>query len=86
MLTDHAKEIAWRFALVSLFMVSNMVKKARPTPAPTLAMAAGGIVMGMARGSPSPLPGREEAVGEAVEGDPLMEGMELDEESAEASR
>jgi flagellar biosynthesis/type III secretory pathway M-ring protein FliF/YscJ len=34
----------------------------------------------------SPLPGREEAVGEAVEGDPLMEGMELDEESAKAQQ
>ena len=84
MLTDHAKEIALgALALVSLFMVSNMVKKGSATPAPALAMATGGVVA--ARG-PSPLPGREEAVGEAVEGDPLMEGMELDEESAKAQQ
>jgi hypothetical protein len=69
MLTDHAKEIALgALALVSLFMVSNMVKKGSPTPAPAMATA-GGIGMGMAPRSPSPLPGREEAVGEAMEGD-----------------
>jgi flagellar biosynthesis/type III secretory pathway M-ring protein FliF/YscJ len=86
MLTDHAKEIALgALALVSLFMVSNMVKKGSPTPAPAMAMA-GGIGMGMAPRSPSPLPGREEAVGEAVEGDPLLDGMELDEESAKAQQ
>jgi len=86
MLTDHAKEIALgALALVSLFMVSNMVKKGSPTPAPMMATA-GGIGMGMAPRSPSPLPGREEAVGEAVEGDPLLDGMELDEESAKAQQ
>jgi flagellar biosynthesis/type III secretory pathway M-ring protein FliF/YscJ len=83
MLTDHAKEIALgALALVSLFMVSNMVRKGSATPAPVVGAIGGGIVT---RAS-SPLPGREEAVGEAVEGDPLMEGMELDEESAKAQQ
>jgi len=83
MLSDHAKEIALgALALVSLFLVSNMVKKGSATPAPALAMATAGI----APRQTSPLPGREEAVGEAVEGDPLMEGMELDEESAKAQQ
>ena len=84
MLTDHAKEIALgALALVSLFMVSNMVKKGSPTPAPMMATVGG---IGMAPRSPSPLPGREEAVGEAMEGDPLLDGMELDEDSAKAQQ
>jgi flagellar biosynthesis/type III secretory pathway M-ring protein FliF/YscJ len=83
MLTDHAKEIALgALALVSLFLVSNMVKKGSATPAPAVAMAGGGILPRLT----SPLPGREEAVGEAVEGDPLLDGMELDEESAKAQQ
>src|SRR5207245_10426606 len=83
MLTDHAKESALgALALVSLFMVSNMVKKGSPTPAPVMAMAGGGI----GPRSPSPLQGREEAVGEAMEGDSLLDGMELDEESAKATQ
>src|SRR5213078_4281979 len=83
MLTDHAKEIALgALALVSLFMVSNMVKKGSATPAPALAMAAAGV----AARPTSTLRGREEAVGEAVEGESLMEGMELDEESAKAQQ
>ena len=86
MLTDHAKEIALgALALVSLFMVSNMVKKGSPIPAAAMATA-GGIGIGMTPRSPSPLPGREEAVGEAMEGDPLLDGMELDEDSAKAQQ
>jgi flagellar biosynthesis/type III secretory pathway M-ring protein FliF/YscJ len=85
MFTDHAKEIALgALALVSLFMVSNMVKKSSgPRPAPAMAMA---MAHGAAPRGPSPLQGREEAVGEAMEGDPLMDGMELDEESAKAQQ
>jgi flagellar biosynthesis/type III secretory pathway M-ring protein FliF/YscJ len=83
MLTDHAKEIALgALALVSLFMVSNMVRKGSATPAPAMAMAGGGIAP---RGA-VPLQGREEAVGEAMEGDTLLDGMELDEESAKAQQ
>jgi flagellar biosynthesis/type III secretory pathway M-ring protein FliF/YscJ len=82
-LTNHAKEIALgALALVSLFMVSNMVRKGGSAPTPAVAMAHGVIP----RPGPMALPGREEAVGEAVEGDPLMEGMELDEESAKAQQ
>jgi flagellar biosynthesis/type III secretory pathway M-ring protein FliF/YscJ len=83
MFTDHAKEIALgALALVSLFMVSNMVRKGSATPAPAIAMAG----VGMAPRGTAPLQGREEAVGEAVEGDPLLDGMELDEESAKAQQ
>jgi flagellar biosynthesis/type III secretory pathway M-ring protein FliF/YscJ len=83
MLTDHAKEIALgALALVSLFMVSNMVRKGSATPAPALAMA----TAGMAPRNTVPLQGREEAVGEAMEGDTLLDGMELDEESAKAQQ
>src|SRR5204863_10196061 len=83
LLTVHAKEIALgALALVSLFMVSNMVKKGSATPAPATAMAG----IGLAPRGTLPLQGREEAVGEAVEGDTLLDGMELDEESAKAQQ
>jgi flagellar biosynthesis/type III secretory pathway M-ring protein FliF/YscJ len=83
LVTDHAKEIALgALALVSLFMVSNMVRKGSSAPTPAVATAHGM----MPRPATVALPGREEAVGEAVEGDPLMEGMELDEESAKAQQ
>ena len=87
MFTDHAKEIGLgALALVSLFMVSNMVKKGvSAAPAPAVAMAHGGVAPRAATQLQG-LQGREEAVGEAMEGDPLLDGMELDEESAKAQQ
>lgn len=80
MVTSHAKEIALGvLAVVSLLMVSNIVKKSTPTPAISMAEAPAAAMAG-------PLGGREEAVGEAVEGRPTLDGMELDEDSARAQQ
>ena len=78
--TDHVKEIALGvLALMSLFMVSNIVKKG--TPVPVLAVAPAPVKMG-----PVTLSSGEEAVGEASEGNPLLDGMELDEDSVKAQQ
>ena len=66
-LTDHAKEVALGvLALISLFMVSNIVKK--NSPVPVVAEQAPPV-------EPRELNVREEAVGEAGEGVVLEPGM-----------
>ncbi len=76
MLTDHAREIALGvLAVASLLLVSNMVRKA--SPAPAVATAA----------QPRPVPpllSSDDTIGEVSEGKPLLDGMELDEESVKA--
>src|SRR5207249_1975349 len=80
MLTDHMKEIALGvLALMSLFMVSNIVKKGTPIPVMVSAPAP-------VKSAPVTLSSGEEAVGEAGEGNPLMDGMELDEDSVRAQQ
>lgn len=75
--SDHVKEIALgALALVSLFMVSNMVRKSAPAPV----VAAQQVV------KPGPLSGAEEAVGEAGETSPLLDGMELDEDAVKSQQ
>jgi flagellar biosynthesis/type III secretory pathway M-ring protein FliF/YscJ len=77
-ITDHLKEIAiGALALVSLFMVSNMVRKNAPAPA----LEALEPVR-----QPHPLPRPDEMIGEAMEGSPALDGVELDEDSARAQQ
>lgn len=78
LVTDHVKEVALGvLALVSLFMVSNMVKKG--TPAPVVAAP-------IPSKPPQRLAAAEESVGEASEGTALLDGMELDEDSVKAQQ
>ncbi|MGA2498507.1 MAG: flagellar M-ring protein FliF C-terminal domain-containing protein [Tepidisphaeraceae bacterium] len=73
-LTDHAKEVALGvLALISLFMVSNIVKKNAPVPVAAVRAPAP---------APRELNPREEAVGEASEGVTALEGVELNDEEA----
>ena len=72
--TDHAKEVALGvLALISLFMVSNIVKKNAPVP-----VAAVKAPVAVAKD----LMTHEEAVGEASEGVTALEGVELNDEEA----
>ena len=77
-LGGHFKEIALgALALISLFMVSSMVRKSSPMmPAPALSGAAGA-----AGPRSAPLPSVEQVIGEAAEGGTLLAGVELDEDS-----
>jgi flagellar biosynthesis/type III secretory pathway M-ring protein FliF/YscJ len=80
----HTKELALgALALVSLFMASMIVKKSAPAPA--LATAGGGM-MTAGSGAGGVYGGRvldsgELLAGEAGEGKPLLDGMELDEDA-----
>jgi flagellar biosynthesis/type III secretory pathway M-ring protein FliF/YscJ len=70
---SHSKEIALGgLALVSLFMVSTMVKRSAPAPA---------LVAAAAAAATPQLPPGESVAGEAAEGNTMLDGMELDEEA-----
>ncbi len=72
--TDHAKEVALGvLALISLFMVSNIVKKNAPVPV---------VAVKAPVQAPKELITREEAVGEASESVTTLEGVELNDEEA----
>jgi flagellar biosynthesis/type III secretory pathway M-ring protein FliF/YscJ len=78
LVTSHAKEIALgALALVSLFMVSSMVKKGSASP---IAATYAGAVKN------APLAPPEELAGEVRESGPLLDGMELDEDSVKAQQ
>jgi flagellar biosynthesis/type III secretory pathway M-ring protein FliF/YscJ len=84
LVSAHGKEIALGvLALLSLFMVSNIVKKSGPVPA----LATAGAAVGPAANavltpkSPLALVAGEEVVGEVRAGDALLEGMEVDTEA-----
>ena len=87
---SHSKEIALGgLALVSLFMVSMMVRKSSPAPALVGAGAMGGGsgLMGGAGGGGGAGPGAtllagEALAGEARDGNPLLNAVELDEDAA----
>ena len=73
-LTDHAKEVGLGvLALISLFMVSNIVKKNAPVPI---------IAVKPPPAEPRELNMSEEAVGEAGEGVTTLEAVELNDEEA----
>jgi len=77
LLSGHVKEIALGvLALASLLMVTQIVRKNTPAPAAAEKAAS--------KQPPQPLPVAEEAVGEAAEGSPMLDGMEVDEESVKA--
>ncbi len=77
-LGSHAREIAiGGLAIISLFMVMMMVKKSSPAPVAAVPMD----------DSPTPqLPTGEDLAGEVGEGDPLLDGMELDEDAVRAQQ
>ncbi|MCY2955395.1 MAG: hypothetical protein NTU53_25995 [Planctomycetota bacterium] len=78
--TDHMKEITLGvLALASLFMVSMMVKKSVPRVV-TAAAAAAAIK------APRQLGEGEEMVGEVSENNPVLEGVELDDESVRSQQ
>lgn len=79
MLGGHVKEIALGvLAVVSLFMVSMMVRKA--TPALPVAPVP------IAPEPPAQLSGAEAIAGEVGEASPLLDGMEVDEESVKTQQ
>jgi flagellar biosynthesis/type III secretory pathway M-ring protein FliF/YscJ len=74
----YGKEIALSgLALVSLFMISMMVKKSAPPPIPV----APPTVM-----TPQPLMAGEALAGEAAEGGSMLDGMELDEDAVKTEQ
>jgi flagellar biosynthesis/type III secretory pathway M-ring protein FliF/YscJ len=86
MLGSHTKEIALgALAVVSLFMVSTMVRKGVPAPAVASAAAAGSSPFSVP-GGPTVLNSGETLAGEVGSGDPLLDGMELDEDAARAQQ
>ena len=78
----YAKQLALGgLALVSLFLVSMMVRKASPVaPVVAVASVASASASPIAAG-PALVDSAEPVAGEASGGDPMMAGMELDEES-----
>jgi flagellar biosynthesis/type III secretory pathway M-ring protein FliF/YscJ len=78
MLSGHTKEVALGvLALASLILMSQIVRKNTPAPV---------VQQQQAPAKPQPLPGPEEAVGEAIEGSPMLDGMEVDEDSVKAQQ
>jgi flagellar biosynthesis/type III secretory pathway M-ring protein FliF/YscJ len=78
-LSGHVKEIAvGLLALLSLFMVSMMVKKSSPAP----------VVAAAAVEAPEPpiLGGNLDIAGEVSEGGQTLDGMELDEDAIKAQQ
>lgn len=75
---SYAKEIAIGvLALVSLFMVTNLVKKSTPTP----------VTLGPVEPeAPGPFAAGEVVVGEAASGGEMLDGVELDDESIRAQQ
>jgi flagellar M-ring protein FliF len=75
---SHAREITLgALALVSLFMVSTMVKKGAPAPA---------FVGPAEKVEPALLGNGEVIAGEVGEGNPMLDGMELDDDSIRAQQ
>ena len=78
-LGEHYKEIGiGLLAVVSLFMVSSMVKKSSPTP--VMAIEASEPV------EPPTFEAGEQIAGEASEGGGTLDGMELDDDSVKAQQ
>jgi len=81
MLGGHAKEIALGvLALMSLFMASMMVRKGAPVAVPLAAKPPAPA------GPPAVLEAGEPLAGEAGEGNPLLDGMELNEDAVRAQQ
>jgi flagellar biosynthesis/type III secretory pathway M-ring protein FliF/YscJ len=81
LLGGHAKEIALgALAVMSLFMASMMVRKGAPMAVPLANIAAAPT------GLPTILEGGEPLAGEASAGNPLLDGMELNEDAVRAQQ
>jgi flagellar biosynthesis/type III secretory pathway M-ring protein FliF/YscJ len=73
LVTNHVKDIAVAaLAFVSLFMVSMMVRKSTPQPL---------VVPPPQKAEPQTLEAGEAVAGEAGDGNPLLDGMELDDDA-----
>lgn len=84
LVSGHAREIALgTLAIMSLFMASMMVRKATPAPLP----AAATVVKSEQekRKGPSAF-ASEELIAEASASEPLLDGMEMNEEAVKAGR
>jgi flagellar biosynthesis/type III secretory pathway M-ring protein FliF/YscJ len=80
MIGNHGKEIALGgLALVSLFMLMMMVRRSAPILAAPSAPAP-------PPGPPQPLVAGDAIAGEAGEGNPLLDGMELDEDAVKTQQ
>jgi flagellar M-ring protein FliF len=83
MLGGHVKEIGvGALALVSMFMVSTMVKKSGPVPV----TAGGGVPIDEEDSETRILKAGDGVAGEASEGAATLDGVELDEESVKAQQ
>ena len=81
LLGGHAKEIALgALAVMSLFMASMMVRKGAPVSVPVAAKPA------TPPGPPTVLEAGEPLAGEASPGNPLLDGMELNEDAVRAQQ
>jgi flagellar M-ring protein FliF len=81
-LGGHVKEIALGgLALMSLFMMSMIVRKGTPAVAPAAAAAQSSAAASSGPVVPAVLAAGEALAGEVAEGNPLLEGMELDDDS-----
>jgi len=79
-LGHHGKEFGvGALAVISLFMVSMMVRKGAPAPA-------GGIAEPLAADNGKTLTGNDAVVGSAGEDSASLDGMELDDEAVKAQR
>jgi flagellar biosynthesis/type III secretory pathway M-ring protein FliF/YscJ len=77
-LSSHAREIAiGGLAVISLFMVMMMVRKSAPAAA---------VAEPVEPGPPAQLAAGEDLAGEVGEGNPLLDGMELDDEAVRAQQ
>jgi hypothetical protein len=77
-LSSHAREIAiGGLAVISLFMVMMMVRKSAPAVA---------VAEPVEPGPPAQLAAGEDLAGEVGEGNPLLDGMELDDEAVRAQQ
>jgi flagellar biosynthesis/type III secretory pathway M-ring protein FliF/YscJ len=86
-LTKNAKEIGiGALAVISLFMVSMMVKKGSPPPVAAPAGAGSGARAMVAEGDAQSLDGNETIVGSAAEKNAALDGVELDEETVKAQQ
>ena len=82
MLTGHVKEIGvGALALVSMFMVSTMVKKTAPAP-----VVATGVGEAVEETESRKLVAGDGVAGEVGEGGATLDGIELDEESVKAQQ
>jgi flagellar M-ring protein FliF len=87
MLSGHVKEVALgALALVSLFMMSMIVRKGAPAPVPVTVAAAPTPITPPIGSAANPLEVGEKLAGEVGESNATLDGMELDEDSIKSQQ